>query len=85
MSDASVKLDGKRKALQAQWRRLHEASTAVRADLDRLKRGCAANEGLVHVARLRLEQLEVSKARTMENIEQLEDPVSGGHWVTGRN
>jgi hypothetical protein len=85
VSRPNLEFDERKAALETEWRQVDEASVAARADLDRLRGCCEANGGLVHVARLRLERLEVLKARVMEKIGCLEESVSAGHRVSGGN
>ncbi len=70
MRDLNREPDGI-KSLEVEWQQVYEASVAARADLARLRGSGAASGELVHFARLRLEQLEVLKARIREKIEEL--------------
>jgi hypothetical protein len=78
MSGIDLELDGELDNLETQWRQAYEACVNARADYERVQDCCAANGGLIDVARLRMDRAEALKVRLMIKMERAEVRLGSG-------
>jgi hypothetical protein len=77
MSSLDLELDGRMDKLELEWRAAREASIIARAEYLALGADFEANAGTIDGALERLRRAEISKARIVAKIEQLEDSMLG--------
>lgn len=77
MSSLDFDLDTQMISLELEWRQGYEASIVARAEYQALAADRKANAAVLDAARERLDRAEALKARTIAEIERLEERLLG--------